>query len=287
MNTPDITVESVQSSGSTVSEGAVTITKPTGLAVGDLLVVTLVFGQNDTTPTPSGWTVIRNNSVDLGTDGDVAAFYKVADSGDVAASNFSFDVTDTTGNIAGSLYRISGYNSSNVVGNFDSGFDSTSGTSRSHTISLTPAQADSVLIALVVSDATNTFSSPSSTGSPTWTEVQDTQESGFPYAFWTGYASYDSVTEITNFSITTSSSTSRSDVLIFEIRTAVSSDTTPTFVTTGNTAFTPTGSAGASGTVGFAETVNTKFDPAGRGSTLASEDNIAKNTATGVDNVSK
>jgi len=63
----NIALATFETSASTVfAEGSIDITKPSGLAVGDVLFVFLFFASTNTTPTPSGWTVVRNNSADFG-----------------------------------------------------------------------------------------------------------------------------------------------------------------------------------------------------------------------------
>ena len=263
----DVAQITVESSDSTAfAEGAITITKPTGLALDDLMVLVLSFSINNTVTTPSGWTVDTNTSTTWGgIDIDVATFYKVADAGDVAASNFSFDVADTTGDLSGCIIRISGENTDNTIGNSDIGSDSSTGTSRSHTLSLTPAQSDSLLIAVMGIGNDTTTSSPSSTGSPIWTEVLDEGRASAADAVWVGYAPYPSQTEITNFSATTVASTTRSDVYMFEVRSRVDASGTNTLLSVSPTTFTQTGSAGATGTTTLLEVSPETFTQSGEG----------------------
>ncbi len=248
----EILVESYESTA--FAEGAITITKPTGLEVGDLMFLALTFSTSNTVSTPSGWTVDVNSSTTWGGIGiDLATFYKVADSGDVAASNFSFDVADTSGDLSGCIMRISGFNTDNNFGSTDIGSDASTGTSRSHTVSLTPDQADSILIAVMGVDIDGTASGASSTGSPTWTEVADHNRTSTADSYWMGYAPYPSVTEVTDFSITASGSVSRSDVYMVEIRSQVNGVGTVALQSIAPVQHAPAASAGVSGTVGAQE----------------------------------
>ena len=81
-----IVIESV-STNSTWNSGSTTITKPSGLAVGDLMVG--VIGTNQGTGAitrPSGWTTIVELQRDIGDyDGTNGSYYKVAEASDVAA----------------------------------------------------------------------------------------------------------------------------------------------------------------------------------------------------------
>ena len=74
-----------------------TITKPTGLAVGDVMIANIVQGDNADNQTlgnasRTGWTVVRG--AEFGDNGNTSwwgtVLYKVADASDVAAANFAW-----------------------------------------------------------------------------------------------------------------------------------------------------------------------------------------------------
>ena len=76
---------------SSESAGSITITKPTNLAVGDLMVA--VIGKDDDPAidtVPSGWSTADTNGTTTGNDVRSGFYYKVADAADVAASNFTW-----------------------------------------------------------------------------------------------------------------------------------------------------------------------------------------------------
>lgn len=77
--------------------------KPTGLAVGDTMLAIMVAEATQNLASPAGWTTVGDS--DTATYTKTRAFSKVADSSDVAASNFTFTGTDIRGGI---LYRITG-----------------------------------------------------------------------------------------------------------------------------------------------------------------------------------
>jgi len=85
--------------------GSLVLTKPAGLAVGDLMVAVLFRSDGNTFTTKSGWTLIHN--IDPTSIPVTNVQYKFADSSDVAASDFEFDTAPgsppATG---GALYRI-------------------------------------------------------------------------------------------------------------------------------------------------------------------------------------
>lgn len=103
-----IVVEST-ASNSVAGSTTLTITKPTGLAVGDLLIANLGL-YNGTYATPAGWTLEITQKT-VGRVISTQVFYKVADSSDVAASNFSFNSgVGEDQFLAGSLMRVTGFN---------------------------------------------------------------------------------------------------------------------------------------------------------------------------------
>ncbi|MBU2249582.1 MAG: hypothetical protein KKD77_22740 [Gammaproteobacteria bacterium] len=78
------------------------IVKPVGLEVGDLMVAQVVGGRNDPMgahTAPANWTEIRQDAtVDAVLMLRTSLWWKIADSDDVAASNFTFTATDAESN---------------------------------------------------------------------------------------------------------------------------------------------------------------------------------------------
>lgn len=104
-----ISVENTQSQLlSSDIRGTVTLTKPTGLEVGDLMIaiITAYPYLNTLTP-PSGWSLIYSNfnNGDSNMYSGLAIFKKIATSSDVSSSNFVFsdNKTETMGGI---IFRI-------------------------------------------------------------------------------------------------------------------------------------------------------------------------------------
>ncbi|MBL0268582.1 MAG: hypothetical protein IPP99_07940 [Chitinophagaceae bacterium] len=80
-----------------------TITRPSGLAVGDVMIANIVQSDNDganggdlSDATSTGWTFIAGNQTGIvGSGGDEywgTLLYKIATAGDVSAANFSFSL---------------------------------------------------------------------------------------------------------------------------------------------------------------------------------------------------
>ena len=87
------------------ADTSLVITKPTGLAAGDLLVFIGGTASGLSYNTPSGWTSqVASDTA----NGNIQVLSKVADSSDAAASNFTFNISGTFSQGCGSLHRVSG-----------------------------------------------------------------------------------------------------------------------------------------------------------------------------------
>lgn len=89
------------------------ITKPTGLAVGHVMVA-LITKNNESVSGPSGWTSIM--AIDNGTNFGDAWFYKVANSTDVAATNFTFTKSGSSSPMVGTIVALSGVDNASPIG---------------------------------------------------------------------------------------------------------------------------------------------------------------------------
>lgn len=116
-------VETVSATATGSSTSTVTITKPTGLSEGDLMVALLSAYSGDggqsasSYNTKSGWTL----GAGVNDDNDIVLSlqWKIADASDVAASNFAFNTNATADNVAGKLLRASGQAYGGYVGTSD------------------------------------------------------------------------------------------------------------------------------------------------------------------------
>lgn len=167
------TIPEIKSS-STVSVSATSslvMTKPTGLNVGDLLF--FHYGYTDATDTMntlSGWTHEVDNVVAAGST-KIGIQWKIADSGDVAASNFTFTLTGTA-SAGGALMRIIGALTSNLIN--DVGDQAPNTGSPTYTNSATPVGTYALYLFLVVGNEQMTVSNYAiTTSNPTWTELYD------------------------------------------------------------------------------------------------------------------
>lgn len=166
-----IVVESVGLSPGVGSTTCV-ITAPTGIAVGDLLIAFFVIDRADTTITPaSGFTLLSSNDNTTGTpDVEMWVYYKVADSGDAAASDFTFTFSGSGAN-KGSMLRISGYRTGGAFSSITTA-DSVTTTVTMSTI--TPANASGLLVLCAVASGVTSFSGYTcATSPPSFTEHVD------------------------------------------------------------------------------------------------------------------
>lgn len=173
------------SEAATVESGtSVTVTKPSGLAEGDLMVAFCCEGNSGGNfSTPSGWTSI--DSYDASFDQRVVVFAKKADSSDAAASNFTFSYGGTSNKLEVVLYAISGTfaGTGNIYAiNALGGTEAVSDTFRCAT-GITPSSASSLLIMFFYivcgdSDSNSISNYAIENSNPTWTERHDIQDAG-------------------------------------------------------------------------------------------------------------
>lgn len=181
----------------------ITVTKPTGLASGDMLVA-FCIRDVDGFDTPSGWTL-------LGEGGIITSFAKVADSGDAAASNFTFSPAGTSGDTSiVMLVRLTGTFTggvANLVIDAQGTDASTGGENLASFSGLTPVANNSVLLmAGAIQEGTDVAFSGYATANnnPSWTEQYDlsSTDSGINIEFALAYATYASTGATGNFSFT-------------------------------------------------------------------------------------
>jgi len=180
-----VTFESVSTST------GVTVAKPSGLVVGDLMVGIISNSTPGSITTPSGFSVLSTLTTTGQGDSMITAFSKVAESADVAASNFTFNGDRST------LYRISsGAGNSADIQSTIVNTTSTGG--------FTPATDDNLIIFFQtngnnnVNSATLTSVTLSGGTNPTWTIDNNVPNGGYSYGVAHGnYPTTDAITSIT------------------------------------------------------------------------------------------
>ena len=157
------------------SSSSVVITKPSGLAVGDLMVAHIATYTDPTVTNSSGFTTILSTAVSEGVRSHLA--WKIATSGDVAASNFTFTLSDTVVSM-GAIIAFTGHDATTPIGASNGSANGTDTTTIS-AAAITPPVADSMILFFSASRGSITTTPYVSghsipTSNPTWTELYDT-----------------------------------------------------------------------------------------------------------------
>lgn len=188
-----------------------TVTKPTGLAVDDVMIAYTASNLNGMTA-PAGWTQILSRDSNQGNLFRVRVFYKVATSSDVAASSFVFNDSDSSSPAWASVSAYRGVDTANPIDASDS--TPNSGSSASHTTpSVTTTHSSMIL--------SHNACRRNSTSSVTFTSgvAHERFQGGNHDAVGYWAAMYDSGTEtdpgtISGVSITASTTSSVTDSIL-------------------------------------------------------------------------
>ena len=171
------TYQSVQSAAA--NGDSLVITKPTSLAVGDLMLAG-IYSSNGTSAnsvsinTPAGWTQQAIDGLSS-SNSMIACFSKVADAGDVAASNFTFTDTNAAADsfMIGHILRLTNSAIADVVNTNESAASTTVVVS-----TITPTFPNSLFVIFAGADDLTTPPTVSTyamaTDDPTWTERAET-----------------------------------------------------------------------------------------------------------------
>lgn len=186
-----------------------TITKPVSLAVGDLMVAHIAIKGEGGTASLSGWTQkIATQDPNTGSAGLTSIIlYKIADSNDVAATNFSFTTNDAPS--SGAISRFTGIHATTPL-------DQAHGSAGLGDTGITPTLANSlVLIFASTKDSDGAFISTGSyavtNGNPgTWNEAYDygNNSGGVGYSIAMAYGARSSVSATGNVTLTADDSIS-------------------------------------------------------------------------------
>ena len=211
-----LVVESSASASSTAT--SVTVTKPTGVAIGNLLMIFAAGGPTRNYAS-TGFTEIYDEFYDGPggiDDSGLQVFYKIADSGDVAASNYSVTGGGAAEGSVVAMVRISGWDTGNPIYQSDHGgfTNSTSGTFTRSGLSLPRVSQNLMFMVMTSYDDTDTdhygdattLTVTSSDTNPSWTEVCNIKavtnaSTGVSAKSMTiGYAATTGSTTVTGFS---------------------------------------------------------------------------------------
>lgn len=155
------------------SVSSITISKPSSLAEGDLMVAFIhkIDGTN-TTCSLTGWTTIHTID-DTARTGDYGyVLYKIASSADAAASNFTFTLGETkiTG---GSIMRITDFNAVAPINTSNTGYDNINNTAQQTSGSVTPTENGLLLLCFLEDGVVTNSGYFITNNNPSWTEIVD------------------------------------------------------------------------------------------------------------------
>lgn len=203
---------------------SLTITKPVSLAVGDLMIAFIQGAQESVTP-PSGWTLIKSYVPGGGTT-QMRVYGKIADSGDVAASNFTWTFGGGQ-HQGGMIARITEFNAALPFSVF--AFDDETATATpTFTASVTPDTTNSLILFFLgtyLNSGTGITASgyAVATSNPSWSENGDQTVNGGSYTFQMSLASASrpQKTATGNASVTMNGSCTDLGCIMVVIRTTV------------------------------------------------------------------
>ena len=229
------------------------ITKPTGLATGELMVALIEgnAGVSCSIDTLSGWTLVATQSR---TNGSVSIQYKIADAGDVAASNFTFTGTSVS-RMSGAILRVTG---NTATGSFDTSDADTNNAAASATISFTTTVSpayDGSLIVMVFGGSDGNAGAGSigtyiaSDGSLSWSEAFDVStDTGSVDPIGGGaYAIQTTKTALTSYGATLSHTKDDHNGIVAVFTPQINATATHSLLSADADFFAPTASAGVSG----------------------------------------
>lgn len=172
------------STNATSTTASLTITKPTGVVAGDVLIANIAQRNNGTTaPSLSGWTLISSGAIDGGTTLG-AVLYKVAGASEPA--NYAFTLGSGANNNDGSIVAFSGVDATGgflVGGGAGGPFDVAPGSlsvsgangSTATATGITTATANAAVIMLAQSNDNQSMGSWTTTSPGTLTELYEDQ----------------------------------------------------------------------------------------------------------------
>lgn len=185
---------------------SIVITKPTGLAATDMMVALIHIFGNATVTTPSGWT--QGTPQTSSTSQSLTYLYKIADSTDAAASNFTFNLSGSV-DVAGGILRVTGQAFTTLLDSHDQDTNTNDGGGTlTFSGGVTPTNAGSLLIMAIGTNSDqqngNYGSNALATDNPSWTEAWEVEKNltdNNNYVHQVAYAVRPEVTATGNYSV--------------------------------------------------------------------------------------
>ena len=201
-----ITYQSIQSN--TAGSGTtIVVTKPTSLAVGDLMIAQSIYSSNQGITLPTGFTTVHSGTINALRS--YITGYKIATAGDVAAANFTFTTGSTMGDGTAALLRFTTTSTfpTNPIILSANPTDGTTTSTPSFTLGINSGPSTTFFVANYFVNANSiTSSAQASSPSRTWTERNDTISGAYSCSIAT--APNTTPEALTTFSLTVSSTAS-------------------------------------------------------------------------------
>jgi hypothetical protein len=194
---------------------SITVTKPSGLTVGDLMIFHYSYSDaTDTASTISGWTHEINN---YGGTLKTGIQYKIADSSDVAASDFTMGFTGIVSGPLAGLLRVTDFV---TAGLFNQAEDVGANSDQTLALSVTPEYTNNLLLFFIANNEGIGISSYSvATDNPTWTEQYDIATANTSLAVASATRTQITATGDASFSYSSGSGTVDAYGIMFAIET--------------------------------------------------------------------
>jgi len=249
---------------------SIAIPKPSGLAVGNLMVAVLTANDAATTTvtTLSGWT----DAISQAGNGGASIQFKIATAGDVAASDFTFAFSRTTV-VAGSMLRLSNNLTTGILGGTNAYNATISATSSpTNTIAITPSNKEAlIVVAMVARDnavpfagGNDSVTSYNTVPTLSFTELHDKGASNSK-ASGAAYAVQAVAAELTSYGAVFTSNKDRYLSILAVFNPVVDDSGSNTLATTNSPTFAQAGVADTiGGTTILATTSTTQFAQSGK-----------------------
>ncbi len=174
-----IVVESGWTSNTAIPGSSLTLTKPSGVVSGDLLLILVGSDDNsataqwnDTTLKPSGFTLINESGNDTVSDAHAAAFYRVANGSEGTTINVPAQSSD---DFWGFYIRVTGASTTDPINVI--GADYNGGSAASHAVTgITTTEDQSLAFYLLSGDGGDVY--PFTVSGTGWTESDEIQAGG-------------------------------------------------------------------------------------------------------------
>lgn len=191
-----LTVEST-STGSATTTTSVTATKPSGLAVGDLMVA-VMYADGSSWNIASGWTDVQTHNSGSSA---ISIQRKIADSSDVSASNFTFTVGASQDELQLVIFRISNVDATNTIPDSNgTAVSNIQSNPLTYTVDTDPGTDNCLIIYAIGLTGGVSVSGITTTPSASVTTVLDAESAVF--AFSVGYQIQTVETQVTSFQAT-------------------------------------------------------------------------------------